>query len=176
MLKYPLLRRSVYSTIQIDCKYTGTHNPTPTVPPTKKGLLPRWQTQNGRTMKQSHCETVYSKRLSYQRLFLKFVHSFWSKIGNPNFNWWWVMVWTISKWVNFYFKFQFDLEGQGQLPHKTIGILTKVAYTSDPNLVILAWIYDELSCGQTHDRHTHTQMQATIPRGHDWPRVRTTIL
>ena len=38
---------------------------------------------------------------------------------------------------NFTFSVQFDLEGQDQLPHRTIGILTKVLYTCDPNLVIL---------------------------------------
>ena len=31
-----------------------------------------------------------------------------------------------------------DLEGQGQLPPKTIGTLTKLFSTSSPNLVILA--------------------------------------
>ena len=51
--------------------------------------------------------------------------------------------------VNFDFKVKFDLEGQGQSPPKTIGILTKVFYTYGPNLVILAWMGDELSRGQT---------------------------
>ena len=58
-----------------------------------------------------------------------------------------------------------DLEGQGQLPLKTIGILTKVFCFSGPNLVILAWTGDELS----YDKQvidTHTEIQAmTIPRG-----------
>ena len=41
--------------------------------------------------------------------------------------------------VNFDFGVQFDLEeGQRQLSHKTIGILTKLFCTSGPNLVILA--------------------------------------
>ena len=40
--------------------------------------------------------------------------------------------------VNFEFEVKFDLEGQGQLPPKTIGILTKVFCISAPNLVILA--------------------------------------
>ena len=35
------------------------------------------------------------------------------------------------------FKVEFDLEGQGQLPHKTRRILTKVFCTSGPNLVTL---------------------------------------
>ena len=46
------------------------------------------------------------------------------------------------------FKVRFDLEGQGQLFLKTIGILTKVLCTSGPNLLILAWMADELWCGQ----------------------------
>ena len=40
--------------------------------------------------------------------------------------------------VNFDFEVKFDLEGQGQSPPKTIGILTKVFYTFGPNLAILA--------------------------------------
>ena len=51
--------------------------------------------------------------------------------------------------VNFDFEVKVDLEGHGQSPHKTIGILNKVFYTYGPNLVILAWTGDELSCGQT---------------------------
>ena len=51
--------------------------------------------------------------------------------------------------VNFDFEVKFDLEGQGQSPPKTIGILTKVFYTYGSNLVILAWTGDELSRGQT---------------------------
>ena len=83
--------------------------------------------------------------------------------------------------VNFDFEVKFDLEGQGQSPPKTIGILTKVFYTYGPHLVILAWMGDELSRGQasayrTHrwtDGHTDRQMQATtIPEGQNWPRVK----
>ena len=40
--------------------------------------------------------------------------------------------------VIFHFEVKFDLEFQGQLPPKTIGILTKVFCSSGPNLVILA--------------------------------------
>ena len=81
--------------------------------------------------------------------------------------------------VTFDFEVKFDLEGQGQSPPKTIGILTKVFYTYGPNLVILAWTGDELSRGQasyyrTHGR-THRQTQATIiPEGQKWPRVKKT--
>ena len=60
--------------------------------------------------------------------------------------------------VTFDFEVKFDLEGQGQSPPKTIGILTKVFYTYGPTLVILAWTDYELSRGQV-DAHarTHTQ-------------------
>ena len=51
--------------------------------------------------------------------------------------------------VNFDFEVQFDLEGQSQSPPKTIGVLTKAFYTYGSNLVILAWMGDELSRGQT---------------------------
>ena len=78
--------------------------------------------------------------------------------------------------VNFDFEVKFDLEGQGQSPPKTIGILTKVFYTYGPNLVILAWTGDELSRGQTWwrtDGLTDGRTQATtIPEGQYWPRVK----
>ena len=66
--------------------------------------------------------------------------------------------------VNFDFEVKFDLEGQGQSPPKTIGILTKVFYIYGPNLVILADTGHELSRGQARDwrtdGHTHTQTDA----------------
>ena len=79
--------------------------------------------------------------------------------------------------VNFDFGVQFDLEGHGQMSHNIIGILTKLFCTSGPNLVILAWMGDELSCRQARDdrthRRTHRQMQATtIPQGQNWPLVK----
>ena len=57
-----------------------------------------------------------------------------------------VLAWTgdelsrgqIQNGVNFDFEVKCDLEGQGQSPPKTIGILTKVFYIYGPNLVILA--------------------------------------
>ena len=69
----------------------------------------------------------------------------WSKFGNLDFK-------TNSQTqngVNFDFEVKFDLEGQGQSPPKTKGILIKVFYTYGPNLVILAGTGDELSRGQT---------------------------
>ena len=68
--------------------------------------------------------------------------------------------------VNFDFEVKFDLEGQGQSPPKTIGILTKVFYTYGPNLVIVAWTGDELSRRQTWwrtDGRTDRRRQRQYP-------------
>ena len=110
---------------------------------------------------------------------------FWSKFGKPHFIWFWLIARTNSQaqnGVNLDFQAQFDLEDHCQSPHKTIGILIKVFYISDPNLVILAWTVGELSHGQAHDwrthRHTHihTHTQATtITEGQNWPRVKTDL-
>ena len=111
---------------------------------------------------------------------------FWSKFGKPHFIWFWLIARTNSQaqnGVNLDFQVQFDLEDHRQSPHKTIGILIKVFYISDQNLVILAWTVDELSHGQAHDwrthRHTHihTHTQATtIPEGQNWPRVKMRLM
>ena len=58
--------------------------------------------------------------------------------------------------MTFDFDLIFDLEGQGQLLHKTIGALTKLFCTFDPNLVILAWMGLVLWCGQASDSDWHT--------------------
>ena len=93
---------------------------------------------------------------------------FWSKFGNLIVDRWWMMACTSSKYGNFYFEVKFDLEVQGQLTPKTIGILTKVFCSSGPNLVILTWTGDKLLRGQASDyrthRRTHRQMQATTIR------------
>ena len=65
--------------------------------------------------------------------------------------------------VTFDFEVKFDLEGQGQSPPKTIGILTKVFYTYGPNLVILALMGDELSRRQASDYYTHGWTDADMP-------------
>ena len=55
--------------------------------------------------------------------------------------------------VNLEFQVRFDL-----LKVKvdiTPQILSKAFYTSEPNLVILAWTGHELSCGQASDWHKH---------------------
>ena len=69
--------------------------------------------------------------------------------------------------VTFDFEVKFDLEGQGQSPPKTIGILTKVFYTYGPNLVILAWAGDELSRGQASDYRTHGRTDTQTDAGND---------
>ena len=81
----------------------------------------------------------------------------------------------------FYFEVKFDLEGQGQSPPKTIGILTKVFYTYGANLVILVWTGVELSRRQASDYRTdgrtHRQTQATtIPKGQNWSRVKMVLV
>ena len=104
-------------------------------------------------------------------------------ICGPNLE---ILSWIGGEWwhgqaqnmVIFHCEVKFDLEVQGQLPPKTIGILTKVFCSSGPNLVILAWTCDKLSRGQASDyrthRRTHRQTQATtIPEGQNWPRVKT---
>ena len=99
----------------------------------------------------------------------------WPKFGDPSLNWWWVMVWTSSKWGKFWLLAKFDLEGQGLLPPKTIGTLSMVFYTYGLNLVILAWTGDSFRADK-HMITAHTkaqrQMQAkTIPKAQNWPRV-----
>ena len=68
--------------------------------------------------------------------------------------------------VNVDFQVKFGSEGQGRSLHKNIGILTKVIYTSEPNLVILAWTGHELSRGQRSDwqadRNTDTLYINTV--------------
>ena len=66
--------------------------------------------------------------------------------------------------VNFDFDIKFDLEGQGQSPPKTIGILTKVFCIYGPNLVILAWTGDELSRGQASAYRTHRRTDGRTHR------------
>ena len=108
-----------------------------------------------------------------------FLH-LWPKFGDPSLTGNELSCREAQNGVTFDFEVKFDLEGQCQPPPKTIGILTKVFYTSRLNLVILAWTGDELSRGQasdyrTHGRtdgRTHRQTQATtIPEGQNWPRL-----
>ena len=59
------------------------------------------------------------------------------------------------RWI-YTFKFNFILKVRiNQFP-QTIGLLNKVFYTSDPNLMILAYTGDKLLREQPRDWHTHT--------------------
>ena len=49
------------------------------------------------------------------------------------------------------FKIENEIEGQDQSIPKFIGILTQVFCTFGPNLVILAWTGNELSCRQAQN-------------------------
>ena len=82
----------------------------------------------------------------------------------------------VQNGVKFYFEIKFDLEGQGQSPPKTIGIL-KVFYTSGANLVIPAWTGHTLSHRQAGGWPTYTDTNrqtqiTTIPEGQNWPCVK----
>ena len=71
--------------------------------------------------------------------------------------------------VNFDFEVKFDLEGQGQSPPKTIGILTKVFHIYCPNLVILAervmsYHVDKLVIDAWTDTHTDRRRQRQHPK------------
>ena len=69
--------------------------------------------------------------------------------------------------VFFYFEVKFDLEVQGQLPHKTIRILTKVFCTPGPKLVILAWTgyrADKQVITAHTDAHTDRRSQPQYPK------------
>ena len=81
---------------------------------------------------------------------------FWSKFGDSNLNGWKLSCRQAQKEVIFEFQVKFDLKGQGRSPPKIIGILSKVLCIPDPNLVILAWTADELSCGQASGWYTNT--------------------
>ena len=97
----------------------------------------------------------------------------WSKFGGSSLNWWWVISRTSSKWEKFWIEVKFDLEGQGQSPPKTKGILTKVFYTYDPNLMILVWTGVVARTNLVTDGRTDGRTQAmTIPGGQYWPRVK----
>ena len=85
--------------------------------------------------------------------------------------------------VNGDFGVKIDLKVQGRLLHKTLGMVTKLFCTSDPNLVILTWTGHELSRGQASDWHTqtyiqrytntHTHTQATtIPLSPNWSLIK----
>ena len=58
---------------------------------------------------------------------------------------------VVVRTENWTFEVKFDPEDQVQLSPKTIEVLTKLFSTFGPNLVILAWMGNELWCGQTQN-------------------------
>ena len=79
-----------------------------------------------------------------------------------------------QNWVKFDFKVKFDLAGQGWLPPKTIGILTKVFCTFGSNLVVLpchngSWV---ITWTKKSSTHTHRHQATTIPESQNWPWVK----
>ena len=100
--------------------------------------------------------------------------------SGPNFV---VLAWTgdelshgqAQNGVNFDFEVKFDLEGQGQSPPKTIGILTKVFYIYGPNLVILAETGHELSRRQARDWHTDGHTHTDRCRQRQYPKANTRL-
>ena len=64
----------------------------------------------------------------------------------------WLYISSSSETKLFDFEVKLDLEGQAQLPLKTIEIVTKLCYLSGLNLVIPPWMGDVLWCGQNQNR------------------------
>ena len=65
------------------------------------------------------------------------------------------------------FEVKFDLEGQGQLPPKTMGTLTKVFYTYGPNLVIHLSMNGWGVIARTSIWLPHTQTHKQTDAGND---------
>ena len=92
---------------------------------------------------------------------------FWPKFGNTDFNWWWLFARTSSKWGKFWLLSSIWHWSSRSIVPKIIGILTKVFYISGPNLVILAWVVDELLHGQADDWRTDTRTHTHTHTGND---------
>ena len=84
-----------------------------------------------------------------------------------------LLCWHAQNGITFDFEVKFDLEGQGQSPPKTIGILTKVFYIYGPNFVIPAETGHELSCGQTEGWRTRTDTHTDRRRQRQYPKAKT---
>ena len=85
---------------------------------------------------------------------------FRSKFGDSSLNGWWIMVRTSSK---FDFQVKFDLDLQGRSSSKTNETYAYLFRISGPNLVILTWMSDELSCGQARSWYTHSHTRIHRP-------------
>ena len=101
------------------------------------------------------------------------------EFGNCNFNWWWVMAWTSSKWGKFWFWSSiWPWRSRSITPQNNRdlnqGLLHPWSKFSDPSLNGW-WVVARTSKCLPHTRtdgHTDRQTQATtIPEGQNWPRV-----
>ena len=100
---------------------------------------------------------------------------FCSKFRNCNFNWWWVMACTSSKWGKFWiWSSIWPWRSRSIIPqnNKALnrGLLHLWSKFGDPSLNGW-WVIARTNSWLT-DTHTHTQA-TTIPEGQNWPRVKT---
>ena len=99
------------------------------------------------------------------------------KFGNCNFNWWWVMACTSSKWGKFWlWSSIWPWRSLSIIPQNNRalnqGLLHLWTKFGDPRLNSW-WVIVQTNSWLT-DTHTHTHTQATtIPEGQNWPRVKT---
>ena len=114
---------------------------------------------------------------------------FCSKFGNFNFNWWWVMACTSSKWGKFWLWSSIwpSWRSRSIAPQNNRdlnqGLLHLLSKFGDPSLNrcwVIARTSKCLPHGRTDGRtdgHTDRQTQATtIPEGQNWPRVKTQVI
>ena len=101
---------------------------------------------------------------------------FCSKFGNYNFNWWWVMACTSSKWGKFWlWSSIWPWRSQSIIPQNNRSLNQGLLYLwskfGDPSLNGW-WVIVRTNLWLT-DTRTHTHIQATtIPEGQNWPRVK----
>ena len=100
---------------------------------------------------------------------------FWPKFGNTDFNWWWLIARTSSKWGKFWLL-------SSIWPWSSRSIAPRINRDLNQGLLHLwskfgdsslnSWLVIARTSWWLTDRHTHTHTQATtIPEGHNWPRV-----
>ena len=101
---------------------------------------------------------------------------FWPKFGNTDFNWWWLIARTSSKWGKFLLLSSiWPWSSRSIAPRNNRdlnqGLLHLWSKFGDSSLH--SWLVIARTSWWLTDRHTHTHTQATtIPEGHNWPRVK----
>ena len=106
---------------------------------------------------------------------------FWPKFGNTDFNWWWLIARTSSKWGKFWHLSSIwpwssrstAPKNNRDLNQGLLHLWSKFSGSSWNGWWVTArtswWLTDR----HTHT-HTHTQA-TTIPEGQNWLRVKTTV-